>query len=206
LKLQAHAWGHIRQFKFGRDGCTQPKLRIVPTFIEDQPFIEDKENGKEEMTKSEVGTKRLMHLLAIVAQLLKLKRRRENERVGVEFQDSEKVSSPESPHGSRVMNRRYTADLEIGASIAFLQESHPGQMDPMENTAGPTGMEDIFMGGGHGQGPIGYVSTDITSQTSQSTFGSRLRPVHSWHVRDKLRRVLVKSKGDMDGVARTNTA
>lgn len=92
--------------------------------------------------------------------------------------------------------------LAIGASTTFLQESNPGRMDPMENTAGPTGMEDIFMGGGNGQGPIGYVSTDITSHGSKpGTFIERLKTRHSWHVTDKLLRVLEKTKDDRHRVS-----
>jgi hypothetical protein len=183
-KLWPHAYGHVRSGKLDRDGCDQPKLRIVKTFAEDQPFINDV--NKEDLTTT-IATKKVVHLLAIIAQILKL-RRKLSDDAQAQNHATTRTSSPLSPLSQSTMKNPYETDLEIGASVTFLQESHPGQMDPMQTTPGPYEMEDIYVGGGHGQGPIGYVSTDITSQASQpSTIMSRLKPVHSWHVKDKLK-------------------
>lgn len=200
-RLQEHALGHIRNGKFGRDGCTQPKLRIVKTYVENEPFID---SAGQDIPTAPVAAKKVVHLLAIIAQILKLKRRLSD---NAQERAVTRTSFPVSPLGQTRMKDPYERDLEIGASVAFLQESHPGRMDPMENTAGPRGMKDIFMGGGHGQEPIGYVSTDITSQASQpSTIMSRLRSIHSWHVKDKLKRMLERSRADTDNLTRTSTA
>lgn len=87
---------------------------------------------------------------------------------------------------------RSSDGLQIKATVALLQESLPGKMNPSEISGCPPGMEDIFMGGGLSQGAIGTVTTDIISDSSKhSTFVERLKRDRS--VKSKFRRVRGKS-------------
>jgi len=82
---------------------------------------------------------------------------------------------------------RNSDGLQIQATVALLQESKPGKMDPKEN-GNPPGMEDIFMGGGPSRGAIGTVTTEAFSDSSkQNTFYPQAGVNQS--LRDKFRRM-----------------
>jgi hypothetical protein len=58
--------------------------------------------------------------------------------------------------------------MEVKATVVMLQESKTETMDPNEGAEGPAGL-DVFMGSGHGRGPIGHVSTEVFSDSARGS-------------------------------------